>query len=233
MVKPEKKLAKKKTEKVAEAEASVIVAYKGFDADWKCRGHQFEVGKTYEHKGAVIPCESGWHACENPLDVWSYYGPCDVKFASVEMSGEIKRHSGDSKLASAKIAIKAELSLPQFIGDAVNFLMALCKDVKADAEGVQAASGHYSKLAASGHYSQLAASGHYSKLAASGKSSIAVAANVECTAKVGELGCIALTRWVDSEKRYRVTVGYVGENNIKADTWYSLDAAGEFVEVAA
>jgi hypothetical protein len=40
-----------------------------------------------------------------------------------------------------------------------------------------------------------------------------------------------LSRWVESEKRYRVSVGYVGEN-IKADTWYEVNATGEFVEVA-
>ena len=50
-------------------------------------------------------------------------------------------------------------------------------------------------------------------------------------AKAGELGCIALTRWVDSEKRYRMSVGYVGENGIKSDTFYELDNNGNFVEV--
>ena len=51
-----------------------------------------------------------------------------------------------------------------------------------------------------------------------------------CAAKAGELGCIALTRWVESEKRYRVSVGYVGEG-LKADTFYELNDDGEFVEV--
>lgn len=39
-----------------------------------------------------------------------------------------------------------------------------------------------------------------------------------------------LTRWVESEKRYRVSVGYVGEG-IEPDTFYELNDKGEFVKV--
>ena len=218
-----------------------ITAFKAFGPDWKCRGFAYEVGKTYEHDGKIKACESGFHACENPLDVLNYYDLCDSKFATVELSGEISRHGDDSKIASAKITVKAELGLPKFIDAAVSYLMSLVKS-GINGEKVQAASGNSSKLAASGNYSQLAASGYYSQLAASGdssqlaasgKSAIAMAAAPGCTAKVGENGCIALTRWVESEKRFRVSVAYVGEDGIKQDVWYSLDDEGKFVEAAA
>jgi len=94
-----------------------------------------------------------------------------------------------------------------------------------------AASGDYSQLAASGNSSQLAASGDYSQLAASGKSSIVMAAAHGCAASAGENGTIALSRWVESEKRYRVSVAYVGEEGIKPNTPYRLDDGGNFVEV--
>ena len=94
-----------------------------------------------------------------------------------------------------------------------------------------AASGNCSQLAASGYSSQLAASGYASKLAASGDSSIVVSSAPGCVASAGEHGTIVLTRWVESERRYRVSVGYVGEDGIKPNTAYVLDEKGRFVEV--
>ncbi len=105
-------------------QAAHIIAYKGFDKDLQCRGFQYEVGKEYEHAGKVEQCAAGFHACENPIDVFGYYGPGESRFAEVELSGEFSRGDGDSKIAAAKIHIKAELSLPDFIGKAVGFILA-------------------------------------------------------------------------------------------------------------
>ena len=157
------------------ATAGPIRAYKAFDKNLQCRGFQFEVGQTYEHDGQVKACESGFHACENPLDVWRYY-PLDSRYAVVELGGDVSCHDGDSKIAAARIKINAEIALPQIISDGVAYLMGLCKDAFAlkpgeDASGYDsrlAASGYDSQLAASGYGSQLAASGNDSKLAASG-----------------------------------------------------------------
>lgn len=62
--------------------------------------------------------------------------------------------------------------------------------------------------------SRLATSGYSSKLATKG--------GLNCA--------LALSRWVESEKRYRITVAYVGENGIKPDVWYELNDSGEFTE---
>ena len=217
------------------------LAYKGFDKDLKCHGYQFEVGKTYKHDGEVSVCNSGFHSCSNPLDVLNYYD-ITSRFALVEVSGECQYHPEDSKIASAEITIKAELKLPEFIKDAIDFIKDICKSDIAPTSGASsqlaasgassklAASGDSSKLAASGDSSKLAASGDYSKLAASGDYSIAQCAGIKSKVKVGKNGAMSLARWVESEKRYRITVAYEGENGIKADTWYELNNAGEFVE---
>jgi hypothetical protein len=155
-------------------ETTVVTSFKGFDAEFKCRGHQYQVGATYTHVGKVEPCESGFHACANPLDVLRYYPLLDDeakpnRFAIVEQSGTIARHDEDSKIASATITITAELSLPEFVKRAVTWVIDHCsKDVEEGGENIQSSSGNSAQLAASGHYAQLAASGHSARLAASG-----------------------------------------------------------------
>ena len=99
-----------------------IIAYKGFDENLKCRGYQYEIGKTFEHDGAVKACESGFHACEYPLDVFNYYTPSDSRFAVVKMHGETSKDSSDTKIASAKITIEKEIKLPEMINRAVDWI---------------------------------------------------------------------------------------------------------------
>ncbi|MDU4566279.1 MAG: hypothetical protein E6Y63_07500 [Haemophilus parainfluenzae] len=99
-----------------------IIAYKGFDKNLKCRDYQYEVGKTFEHKGKVEACESGFHACEYPLDVFRYYPPSSSRFAIVKMHGETSKDSDDTKIASAKITIETEIKLPEMINRAVDWI---------------------------------------------------------------------------------------------------------------
>ena len=220
-----------------------IRAYKAFDKSLKCRGFQFEVGQTYEHDGKVYACESGFHACENPFDVWSYY-PLDSRYAVVELGGEVSRRDEDSKIAAARITISAEIGLPQIISDGAAYLMGLCKgafalkpDAAASGYGSKlaasgygsklAASGEDSKLAASGEDSQLAASGNGSKLAASGNGSVCMSAGCGAAVRAGEGGAIALT--YHDGARYRIAVAYVGEGGIEPNVDYRVTDDGEFV----
>ncbi len=52
-------------------------AYKGFNRELRCKGFQYEVGKEYEEPEAEL-CKCGFHACENPLDVFCYYPPASI-----------------------------------------------------------------------------------------------------------------------------------------------------------
>ncbi|EAV1412946.1 hypothetical protein QOM32_001503 [Salmonella enterica subsp. diarizonae] len=100
-----------------------IVTFKGFNKDLKCRGFQFEIGKTFHHDGKVEACGSGFHACEFPFDVFSYYHPAESRYAETISFGVTDREEeGDTKIASASITIKAELTLPQFIQRGIEWI---------------------------------------------------------------------------------------------------------------
>ena len=87
-----------------------IKAYKGFKKDMTCRGFQYEEGKEYKTDKAEV-CETGFHACEYPLDCFNYYAPSESVFHEVEQDGEISRKGDDTKLASTKIKIGVSLNL--------------------------------------------------------------------------------------------------------------------------
>ena len=203
-----------------------IVAYKAFDKDLKCRSYQFAVGNEYEVSGSIIPCNNGFHACQNPLDVLDFYDLTESRFAKVTQFGEYK--TDGNKTASAKIKIDIELKLPEFISEAVSYMMALVKN-KSD-KNVQAASGNYSNLAASGDDSKLAASGYGSKLAVDGNRGVVVSAERDCMVK-GSIGTmICLCHYVDGKANKLVTAT-IGKNKLKADTWYKLNEDAKLVEV--
>ena len=98
-----------------------IAAYKGFDQDLKCRGFQFEIGKTYKHKGEVSVCNSGFHACENPLAVFEHYPPTS-RFAIVKCAGKISKGINDKKIACGELTVEAEIWLPELISEAVEWI---------------------------------------------------------------------------------------------------------------
>ncbi|WP_051068423.1 hypothetical protein [Janthinobacterium sp. CG3] len=90
-----------------------------------------------------------------------------------------------------------------------------------------ASSGDSSTAASSGNYSTAASSGDSSTAEAKGEKTIAMVAGCNGRARAGEKGAFALA-WLDGEQM-RIAVGVVGENDIKADIWYRVDA-GHLVE---
>ncbi|EAA0501492.1 hypothetical protein DCV89_15045 [Salmonella enterica subsp. enterica serovar Orion] len=100
-----------------------IVTFKGFNKDLKCRGFQFAIGETFHHDGKVEACGSGFHACECPFDVFSYYPPAESRYAETISFGIIdSEEGGDTKIASSSITIKDELTLPQFIQRGIEWI---------------------------------------------------------------------------------------------------------------
>jgi hypothetical protein len=108
------------------------------------------------------------------MDIWPHYDLTSSRFAEIEASGEHSRGSDDTKVASTKITIGAELKLPEIIQRGIAWMLDYCAGKGSVDEGYNsrlAASGDNSTLAASGDNSTLAASGYNSRLAASGYNS--------------------------------------------------------------
>ena len=83
--------------------------YKAFDKDLKCRNFQFKVGKTYELKESIVLCQTGFHFCENPFDVYNYYPKeSHTRICEIEALGEVKKE-GDKSVTN-KIKIVKELT---------------------------------------------------------------------------------------------------------------------------
>ncbi|QMV33489.1 hypothetical protein 8G_00057 [Ralstonia phage Hyacinthe] len=265
-----------------------IVSYKGFNQDWTCRDFQYEVGGSYEHKGNVEACSGGFHACEYPLHVLRYYKASQSRFAVVEQGGTLSRHDKDSKVASSRITVKAEIDLTGLIKAAVKYTMDRCTPadgavsdqpntaVKAEVRnksavasgysgaatasgysgaatasgysgaatasgnygaatasgyyGAATASGYYGAATASGDYGAATASGNYGAATASGNYGAATASGRNGKAK-GKKGCALFLVYRNADlKIIHAKAAIVGQDGIKADTWYFLNAAGEFVE---
>ena len=210
-------------------------AYKGFDKNMQCRGFQFEEGKTYEEKKAKL-CESGFHACLNPLDCMGYYFLNDSVYHEVELDGvSDERHAEDTKVSAKKITIGARLDIAGMVKAAVDFVFASvkkdAKTVKNDENYAQmASSSDYAQMASSGDYAQMASSGYSAKMKLNGENSVGAAIGINSVIK-GKVGCwITLAEYDEDCKVVCVKSAKIDGEKIKADTWYTL-RGGEFVEV--
>ena len=141
--------------------------YKGFDKDLKCRDFQYEVGKDYTTEGKIEACKNGFHFCENPMDVLGYYPPSDSRYCIVESSGQEDRDGDDSKVATSKIHISAEIGLKGLIEAGVKFILDKVnwKDNKESNIGNQSAAtntGNWSAATNTGNRSAATNTGNWS-----------------------------------------------------------------------
>ena len=190
------------------------VAYKGFDKDLKCRGFQYEVGKEYETDEAVA-CKTGFHACEMPLAVLSYYPPTTSRYCLVEQSGEMDAHGG--KTASTKLKVCGEIGIPGLVKAQVEWVREHARSEKSASgdcsvafnsgdcsvafnsgnrsvafnsgnRSVASNSGDCSVASNSGNRSVASNSGDRSVASVSGKASTAMASGIDGRVK-GAIGC--------------------------------------------
>ena len=145
--------------------------YKGMDANMRCRGVHYEVGKEYETDKAVAGV-IGFHACEYPLDVFGYYPPATSRYFSVEQGGVLSKSCGDTKVASTKIKIVAEIGIAELIKSAVEYTKTRAKEEPGGHatgdQGAASATGDQGAAAATGYRGAASATGNQGAAAATG-----------------------------------------------------------------
>jgi hypothetical protein len=277
-----------------------VTAYKGFEKNWKCRDFQYEIGKTYTHDGAVEACVSGFHACEYPLDVFSYYLPAESNFAIVEQSGRTHKKSGDSKVVSSKIKIKAAIDFAGIVKAAIEYTMSRAKPTCASSntgdygassntgdygassntgdcgassntgykgassntgnygassntgykgassntgykgassntgyKGASSNTGNYGASSNTGDYGASSNTGDCGASSNTGKHGVAASFGANGKAMSEESGAIVCVYRNEKGELIHIKASKVGENGIKAGTFYCLDENGNFVEAQA
>ena len=215
------------------------VAYKGFNKDWTCRGYQYKAGETHVHDGKTEACKSGFHACEYPLDIFSYYAPASSVFAVVEASGDLDRKGSDSKIASSKLTVKAEIDIAGLVKAAIEYTVSRTKPSKSkksnsdEEQGAASATGNYGAASATGVRGAASATGYQGAASATGGYSVALGAGFQGKAMAAETGAIVLVYRNTDDEIIHIRASKVGENGIKPNVWYSLDEEGELVEAEA
>ena len=181
--------------------------YKATNKDMKCRGFQYELGKTAEVEGDVELCERGLHACEMPLDVLSYYPPGDgSRYFEAELEDVSEKRSADTKRVGKKLTLSAEIGIPGLVKAQMEYVKAQCDFdsaiKKANAEkknhatgtrGAASATGTRGAASATGESGAASATGTRGAASATGWSGAASATGSRGAASATGEGCVAMT----------------------------------------
>ena len=144
-------------------------AFKGFNKDLTCRGYQYEEGKEFHTERAEC-CDTGFHACEYPLDCFGYYDPAHSVFHEVELSGEMDKSGDNTKVCATDIKIGARLSIAGLVKMAIDFTMSkVNKEAGSDERhGFASATGNCGASSATGYKGASSATGNCGASSATG-----------------------------------------------------------------
>ena len=206
-------------------------AYKGFDKNLQCRGLQYEIGGTQEVDKVKL-CNQGLHACEAPLDVFSYYAPGEgSRYCEVEMDGVSDERGDDSKRVAKKLTVGAEIGIPGLVKAHIEYVKAHTTmehtDPKAATAGNRGAAtaGNFG-AATAGDSGAATAKGSVSV----GKNGCGLVRGNDVKIK-GGLGAVLVICEENADncdiKEWKAFV--VDGTDIRADTWYKL-VDGKLVE---
>ena len=214
-------------------------AFKGFNKDLTCRGYQYEEGKEFHTERAEC-CDTGFHACEYPLDCFGYYDPAHSVFHEVELSGEMDKSNDNTKVCVTDIKIGARLSIAGLVKMAIDFTMSkVNKEAGSDER--------HGFASATGNCGASSATGYKGASSVSDPTGVAVAWGHEARAKGCKGAHLILSDWKYVGARYSdgdymdpydkesweltgAKMVVVDGEKIKEDTYYRC-IEGEIVEV--
>jgi hypothetical protein len=170
-------------------------AFKGFNKDLTCRGYQYEEGKEFHTERAEC-CDTGFHACEYPLDCFGYYDPAHSVYHEVELSGEMDKSGDNTKVCATDIKIGARLSIAGLVKMAIDFTMSkVNKEAGSDERhGFASATGYKGASSATGYKGASSATGDYGASSATGyKGASSATGDYGASSATGDYGASSAT----------------------------------------
>lgn len=210
---------------------------------------QYEIGKEYK-EDKVDLCHCGFHACENPLDVLSYYNNIDDKFCEVELDKIDPNRNKDSKICGKKIKIGIEIGFLGLFKAGIEWIknktiftkedfkkLPSSYNAKISSSDYNARIGSfsdYARIGSSGSSAKISSSGDDAKISSSGDDCVIMCAGINSSAKAKIGSWITLAEWKYSEEKqkyilFSVVTKQVDGIEIKEDVYYTLQD-GKFKE---
>ena len=225
--------------------------YKAFHKGLICKDKQYKENTVFEEKEA-IPCVTGMHFCENPMDVLTYYPLIDDEgefsdFAEVEALDEVKTDN-DKKFCTTRLKIGAKLSFAGFINACVDFILEKtryepdeCDEdyAKIGSSGYSAkigSSGDSAKIGSSGDYAKIGSSGYSAKIGSSGYSakigSSGYSAKIGSSGDYAQIGSSGYSAKIGSSG-YSAKIGSSGDSAKIGSSGYSaqIGSSGDYAQI--
>lgn len=221
-----------------------VKAYKGFNKHMQCTPNgkifQYEIGKEYKEDEANL-CYCGFHACENPLDVLSYYNNIDDKFCEVELDKIDPNRNKDSKICGKKIKVGIEIGFLglfkagiEWIKNKTIFTEEDFRKLPSSYNAKISSSDYNARIGSSSDFAKIGSSGKHAQIGSSGDDCVIMCAGINSSAKAKIGSWITLAEWKYSEEKQRdipfsVVTKQVDGIEIKEDVYYTLQD-GKFKE---
>lgn len=168
------------------------MGFKGFSPGLICRGKQYAENALFKEMD-ILPCESGLHYCENPLEVLSHYplinGDNELnEYAEVYPRGKVHNIDG-AKFCTGTLYVDKRLSLKDFVVSAFKFKTRDAPKREWDktciASAVYAAQlvsmTHCAHIATACNNAIISSGGNYSHLISSGDNNSVLSVGNDCS----------------------------------------------------